>query len=167
MIGRKCRRAARLGLIAAVAALGSLSLAGTALAAPPGSTSTQGAFVIGDQSAQPDAHVTFWGAQWWKDNALSDGAAPASFKGYADIVDPACVQPWTTRPGNSSFPPALISDVIAVLVASHVDKSGAVISGDATELAMVAVDPGYAPNPGHPGTGTVIGFLECGGGDVS
>jgi hypothetical protein len=167
MIERTCRRVAKLGLIAAVAALGSLSLAGTALAARPGSTSTQGAFVIGDQSAQLEAHVTFWGVQWWKDNALSGGGAPASFKGYADIVDPACAQPWTTRPGNSSFPPADISDVIDVLVASHVDKSGAVISGDTTELAMVAVDPGYAPDPGHPGTGTVIGFLACGGGSIS
>jgi hypothetical protein len=168
MIERKCRRAVRLGLVAAVAALGLLSLAGTALAAPPGSTSTQGQFVIGDQSAQLDAHVTFWGAQWWKDNAISGGAVPASFKGYADVVDPACVAPWTTRPGDSSFPPAGIDDVITVLVASHVDKSGPVISGDATELAVVAVDPGYAPDPGHPGTGTIIGFLTCGGGiDVS
>ncbi len=161
---RKSRRAVRLSLVAAVAAFGSLSLAGTALAAPPGSTPAQGSFVIGDQNAQLDAHVTFWGAQWWKDNALSGGDAPASFKGWADVVDPTCAQPWTTRPGNSSFPPAATGDTIAVLVASRVDKSGPVISGDATELALVAVDPGYAADPGHPGTGTIVGFEECSGG---
>jgi len=168
MIDPKSRRAVGLALVAAVAALMSLIPAVSALAAPPSSSSAQGSFVIGDASAQLGAHVTFWGAQWWKDNALSDGVAPASFKGYADVVDPACVAPWTTRPGNSSFPPATIDDVIPVLVASHVEKAGPVISGDATELAMVAVDPGYGPNPGHPGTGTVVGLYDCeGGGSIS
>jgi hypothetical protein len=168
MIEGKCRRAVRLGLAVAAAALVSLSLAGAALAAPPSSSLAQGQFVIGDLSAQLGAHVTFWGAQWWQDNALSGGDAPASFKGYADVVDPACVNPWTTRPGNSSFPPATLGDdVIPVLVASHVEKSGPVISGDATELAMVTVDPGYGPNPGHPGTGTVVGFFDCSGGTTT
>jgi hypothetical protein len=167
MIEPKSHGAVRLALAAAVAALMSLSMAGGALAAPPGSSPAQGAFVVGDASAQLGAHVTFWGAQWWRDNALSGGVAPASFKGYADVVDPACVAPWTTRPGNGSFPPATIDDVIPVLVASHVEKSGPVISGDATELAMVAVDPGYGPNPGHPGTGTVLGFYDCQGGTTT
>lgn len=169
MFVRKSRRAVRLGLAVAAAAVAALSTAPGALAAPPGSSTDQGQFVIGDLSAQLGAHVTFWGAQWWKDNALSGGAAPASFKGWADVVDPACVNPWTTRPGNSSFPPATLGDgVIPVLVASHVEKSGPVISGDAIELAMVAVDTGYGPNPGHPGTGTVVGFYDCqGGGSIS
>jgi hypothetical protein len=34
--------------------------------------------------------------------------------------------------------------------------------GDTTEVVTVAVDPGYAGDPGHPGTGTVIGVV-CGG----
>jgi hypothetical protein len=158
------RRAARLALVAAVAAGASLSLAGSALADRP--ASTQGMFVIGDQSAQLDAHVTFWGARWWTDNDLSGGPAPASFKGFADDVDPACAAPWTTLPGDSSFPPTATGDVISVLVATRIDKSGRVISGDSPQLALVAVDPGYGPAPGHPGTGTVVGFGPCGFGDT-
>ena len=38
-----------------------------------------GTFVVGNQSAT--GSVTFWGAQWWKRNSLSGGAAPAAFKG--------------------------------------------------------------------------------------
>ena len=165
MIQGRFRRAARLALVACVAALASLSLAGSAFADRP--ASTQGMFVIGDQSAQLDAHVTFWGAQWWIDNDLSGGPAPASFKGFADDVDPSCAAPWTTLPGDSSFPPAATEDVIGVLVATRVDKSGRVISGDSPQVALVAVDPGYGPAPGHPGTGTVVGLDVCGSGGIS
>lgn len=160
MIERKLRRTMRIGL-AVAAALGALALPGSAFAAPPGPP-TQGSFVIGDNSAQLGGHVTFWGARWWKQNRLSGGHAPASFKGYANRADMGCVDLWTTRPGNSSFPPAHVDDVISVIVASHVDKSGSLISGDAVGIAQVAVDPGYGPNPGHPGTGVVIGFDPCG-----
>src|SRR5262245_28370994 len=151
MIQGRFRRAARLALAAVVAAIASLSLAGSASADRP--ASTQGMFVIGDQSARLDAHVTFWGAQWWMDNELSGGPAPGSFKGFADDIDPACTTPWTTRPGDSSFPPVATGDAISVLVATRIDKSGRVISGDSPQLALVAVDPGYGPAPGHPGTG--------------
>jgi hypothetical protein len=37
-----------------------------------------------------------------------------------------------------------------------------VISGDTTEVALVQVDPGYAGDPGHPGTGTVVEIIPCG-----
>jgi hypothetical protein len=107
------------------------------------------------------SQVTFWGAQWWKDNPLSTGSAPASFKGFAVDATPTCGQDWTTDPGNSSHPPATVDGVIPVIVSSQISKSGPVISGDTTEVALVLVDPGYAGDPGHPGTGSVIGFL-CG-----
>ena len=42
-----------------------------------------GAFVIGNGNSANGTAVTFWGAQWWKLNTLSGGAAPAAFKGYA------------------------------------------------------------------------------------
>jgi hypothetical protein len=35
--------------------------------------------VIGDGNAAMFSQVTFWGAQWWMDNSLSGGLAPASF----------------------------------------------------------------------------------------
>jgi hypothetical protein len=157
-LGGRVRRLAAAG--AAVAAA-SLALAGGALADAP---SNPGTFVIGDQNVQVGSQVTFWGAQWWKDNPLTTGLAPASFKGFGVDAIPVCGQPWTTDPGNSSHPPATIADTIPVIVSSQITKDGPVISGDATEVALVQVDPGYAGNPGHPGTGTVVGF-QCGGPD--
>jgi hypothetical protein len=147
----------RLAIAATAATLGTLAAAGTA------SADTGGAFVIGDQSAVVGAKVTFWGAQWWKDDFLSGGLAPAAFKGFADSATPQCGEVWATRPGNSSFPPDSVSDVIPVVVADHVEQNGDVISGDTVEVALVSVDPGYESDPGHPGTGTVTGIL-CGGG---
>ncbi len=154
--GGRIRRMAAAG--AAVAAA-SLALAGGALAEAP---SNPGTFVIGDQNVLVGSQVTFWGAQWWKDNPLSTGLAPASFKGFAVDATPTCGQDWTTDPGNSSHPPATVGDVIPVIVSSQITKTGPVISGDTTEVALVQVDPGYAGDPGHPGTGTVVGFA-CGG----
>jgi hypothetical protein len=152
------RRMRGAGLAVATTAVASLALSGPALAATPVNSS----FVIGDQNVALGAQVTFWGAQWWKDNPLSTGLAPAAFKGYADNVAGACGGTWTTDPGNSSDPPAAIGNVQNVIVSSAISKSGPVISGDIKEIVQVAVDPGYAGNPGHPGTGTIIGYV-CGG----
>lgn len=125
-----------------------------------GAAQASGNFVIGDQNAAVGEHVTFWGAQWWKLNSLSGGTAPAAFKGFADEVAaavPRCGESWTTDPGNSSDPPAApLPPLIEVLVSSSVTKHGRVISGDVTEVALVATEPGYGPNPGHAGTGTVV-----------
>jgi hypothetical protein len=155
-------RARRLGLGLAATALGSLALASGATARP---YSTQGSFVIGDQNASVGSVVTFWGAQWWKDNGLSGGLAPASFKGFADSATATCGQQWTTRPGDSSFPPATVEGTVPMVVSTLVTKSGPVISGDTQKVVLVDVDPGYEPNPGHPGTGTVVGVV-CDSGDL-
>jgi hypothetical protein len=149
------RRFGRLGLGLA-AAVASLALATSAFARP---FSTQGSFVIGDQNADVGSVVTFWGAQWWKDNGLSMGLAPASFKGFADTATATCGEPWTTRPGNSSFPPETVEGVVPMVVSTHITKSGPVISGDTQKVVLVDVNPGYGPNPGHPGTGTVVGVV--------
>src|SRR5215472_6315328 len=118
-----------------------------------------GAFVVGDLSAQMGAKVTFWGAKESHVNKLSGGAAPPSFKGFAATLGaepPRCGITWTTGPGNSSNPPATVPAYMGVLVSSKVSKSGSTISGDAKSIVVVKTDPGYAPNPGHAGTGTVV-----------
>jgi hypothetical protein len=114
-------------------------------------TSPDGYFVVGDLSATVGSHVDFWGAQWWKDNAISGGDAPAAFKGYAAHVnDLDCPTQWTSDPGNSVPPPPTVGSDITVLVTSHVTKSGPVISGDIVKLLNVHTDPGYEATPATP-----------------
>jgi hypothetical protein len=36
------------------------------------------------------------------------------------------------------------------------NEVGPTISGDDKSIVVVKTDPGYAPNPGHPGTGTIV-----------
>jgi hypothetical protein len=118
-----------------------------------------GAFVIGDGNAATGTAVTFWGAQWWKANTLSGGSAPASFKGFAASTSsspPACGGTWTTGPGNSSDPPSSVPSYMGVIVSSSIGKSGSSISGDTPSIVVVHTDGGYAANPGHAGTGTVV-----------
>src|SRR6266571_988592 len=117
-----------------------------------------GGFVIGDGNAATGTDVTFWGAQWRKLNTLSGGAGPASFKGFEDQpATPICGPGWTTDPGNSSRPPAgPLPAYLGVIVSSTISQTGPVISGDTPELVVVKTAPGYAPDSGHPGTGTVV-----------
>jgi hypothetical protein len=42
------------------------------------------------------------------------------------------------------------------VVSTGVAKSGSATSGDTASIVVVQTNPGYAPNPGHPGTGTVV-----------
>jgi hypothetical protein len=46
-----------------------------------------------------------------------------------------------------------------VLVSSKVTKSGSTISGDISQIVVIRINAGYQPDPGHPGTGTVIRVL--------
>ena len=66
-------------------------------------------------------------------------------------------------PGDSSDPPPSLSGTVPMVVSSTITKSGPVISGDTTEVVLVQVDLGYAGDPGHPGTGTLVGFVCAGG----
>jgi len=114
--------------------------------------------VIGDQNSANRTAVTFWGAQWWKLNDLSGGSAPAGFKGFAeDPSTPSCGTTWSTDPGNSAPPPAgPLPAFMGVIVSSQIAQSGSAISGDTPHIVVVQTNGGYAPNPGHAGTGTVI-----------
>ncbi len=119
-----------------------------------------GSFVLGDQTGVvgPNA-VTFWSATWSSQNVLSGGSAPYSFKGFASAVStnaPVCGDTWTSRPGNSSGPPATLPPFMGVVVSTTVGKSGPTLSGDVPEIVVVQTNPGYGPNPGHSGTGTVV-----------
>ncbi len=117
-----------------------------------------GNFVIGNNNAAVGTSVTFWGAQWWKLNSLTGGAAPASFKGFEKSPSTVtCGTSWTSSTGNSPPPPAgPLPTFMAVIVASSISRSGSTISGNTVHVVIVQTNPGYAPNPGHAGTGTVV-----------
>ena len=121
-----------------------------------------GTFVRGDRDL--DDGVLFWGAQWAKTNPLSHGSAPDAFKGFAGTVSTPtqCTISWTTRPGNSTPPPkGPLPAYMAVVVSSSITKSGSSISGDVKKIVIVKTAPGYDSNPGHAGTGVVVGTV-CG-----
>jgi hypothetical protein len=121
-----------------------------------------GSFVVGDSSASVGASVTFWGAQWSKQNTLSRGAAPAAFKGFANNLSnssPICGGTWSASSGNSSPPPSSVPSYMAVIVSSAISQSGTVIYGDSPQLMIIKTAPGYAPDPSYAGTGTVVATL--------
>jgi hypothetical protein len=149
----------RMATVALSLALGALCLAPTASA---------GSFTIGDGNAAIGTQVTFWGAKWWKLNTLSGGEAPSSFKGWVNsFPTPACGLAWTTGTGNSSeAPPAPLPEYIDVAVASKGSQEGSVVaSSTTTKVALVKTavsyekKSGYEPDPGHEGTGTVVGIV--------
>ncbi len=127
---------------------------------------SRGAFVLGNSTvaaSTPFSTVTWWGSDWASRNVVSGGAAPSAFKGFADDValptstpPAACGAPWTTRPGNSSKPPATVPSYMGVLVTSSVLKSGSSISGNTTKIVVVRTNLGYSDNPGHAGTGSIV-----------
>jgi len=58
-----------------------------------------------------------------------------------------------------------LAPFIDVLVTGTVTKNGRLISGDTTAVVAVATEPGYAPDPGHAGTGTVVSVVCRAGGN--
>jgi PKD repeat protein len=128
---------------------------------------SRGAFALGDQTvagAGAGDTVTWWSHSWSSLNSLSGGLAPPAFKGFAADVStlpqqsPAevCGTSFTTRTGNSGNPPDTVPSYMGVLVASSVTQSGSTVSGTWGSIVIVHTDPGYGPNPGHPGTGTIV-----------
>lgn len=116
-------------------------------------------FVIGDINAVVGRKVYYWGSQWARSNSLSGGAAPSGFKGFANSpsTNPAsCGGTWQSDPGNSSGPPNSVPAFITVMVSSSITKTGSIISGNIPRMVVIRTDPGYGPNPGHAGTGTVV-----------
>jgi PKD repeat protein len=111
-----------------------------------------GMFVVGDDSAE--GVVTFSSPQWWRENRLSGGTAPASFKGFAAAATPTCGVAWTAEPGFGGTPSA-VPEWMGVVVASRVTKTGPLIGGDAVRIVVVRTG-GYQAPPVGRGTGTVV-----------
>jgi uncharacterized repeat protein (TIGR01451 family) len=126
---------------------------------------SRGAFTIGNVTASTagTSPVTWWSDTWPLQNVLGGGTAPSSFKGFAGVITlpttsppSSCGSAWTTSGGNSPPPTSGVPAYMGVVVTSAVSKSGTTISGDAVHIVVVKVNPGYAPNAGHPGTGTIV-----------
>jgi hypothetical protein len=116
-----------------------------------------GAFVVGDLTAT--GLVEFWGEDWSHQNVLSGRRVSPSFKGFADSIStnpPACGDTWASGPGNSAKPPDTLPPFMGVVVSNSISKSGPTISANVHAIVVVQTNPGYAPNPGHPGKGTVV-----------
>jgi PKD repeat protein len=133
---------------------------------------SRGAFVLGDLSvaaATPSTTLTWWSHSWASENSVGGGVSVPSFKGFASSVStlPAtspvtsCGTTFTTGPGNSPDPPTSVPAYMGVLVAGSTQKSGSTVNGTWAKIVVVKTDSGYAPNPGHPGTGTVLATF-CG-----
>jgi hypothetical protein len=126
---------------------------------------SRGAFVLGDKTAATagSSTVTWWSDSWWQLNALSGGAAPAAFKGFASAITlptttppTSCGSAWTTSGGNSPPPTSGVPSYMGVVVTGSVTKSGSTISGTSVHIVVVKTNPGYAPNPMSAGTGTIV-----------
>jgi len=120
--------------------------------------SATGAFAIGDENSVEGTSVTFWGGKWSKLNSLSGGSAPDSFNGFGQgSVMPTCGVAWDASTGNGN-PPAgnTLPTYMGVMVTSSVTQSGSTDSGNAVHVVIVRTKPGYQPDSGHPGTGTVV-----------
>jgi PKD repeat protein len=126
---------------------------------------SRGAFTLGDNTVAGAGSntVTWWGHSWSSLNSLSGGHAPSSFKGFASGVTlpqmsppELCGTTFTAQPGNSGHPPDTVPEYMGVLVTSSVTQSGSTLNGTWGGIVVVHTDPGYGPNPGHPGTGTIV-----------
>jgi hypothetical protein len=127
-----------------------------------------GAFVIGDLADPPPIvgdSVTWWSSQWAQLNPMSGGPAPASMKGFAGFEDNplgtprTCGSSWTTDTGNATPPPPSVPAFMGVLVSSVITQNGSVITGNIKQVVVVRNNPGYAPDPGHTGTGTIVAIF--------
>jgi hypothetical protein len=120
-----------------------------------------GAFVIGSGHSGVGQSVTFWSAQWAAINLGSRAAGARSFKGFADApAAPSCGSVWSGDTGNATPPPAgSLPEFMGVIVTDSASQSGADVSGGAVHVVVVKTDPGYSPNAGHSGTGTVVAVV--------
>jgi hypothetical protein len=62
------------------------------------------------------------------------------------------------RAGRNSPPPPAgpLPAFMAVIVSSSIGRSGSTLSGNTVHMVILQTNAGYAPSPGHTGTGTVV-----------
>jgi hypothetical protein len=120
-----------------------------------------GLFVVGNLvNLSGGATVNFWGSQWAKNNPMTSGSAPNAFKGFENGTStPTCGGTWTSKPGNSSNPPATVPQFMGVIVSSSIQKNGSTITGNVKKIIVIQTNPGYGPAPGHTGTGKVVAII--------
>ena len=116
----------------------------------------QGSMIIGNKDAATGTAVNFWGANWSTVNSLTGGLAPTSFKGFANNSPQSCGGSWSTSTGNSPPPPAILPSYMGVIASSTVVQEASAVTGDVPIIVVVKTGAGFAPNPGHPGIGTVV-----------
>jgi hypothetical protein len=122
----------------------------------------KGTFAVGNLAAGAPTvgrNVLFWGDTWSQSNPMSGGSAPNSMKGFVTGTSPpACGASWTSGPGDTGLEPATVPSYTAVIVTSHVAKSGAKISGDTVHVVVVRTTA-YGPVPTKPGKGSIVGVV--------
>lgn len=99
--------------------------------------------------------MTFWGSEWAKQNTLN--GVGSAFKGFAN--NPSSKATRLRRRMDDRTRQQLLPSRFRPRLHGH-DRhhlnrpDGNTISGNITHIVVVVTDPGYASNPGHPGTGT-------------
>ena len=144
--------------------------AGDALYAPATDTKStltfaflpRGTFIAGDEPGiGTGSKLVFWGAGWAMANDFDNGTLHG-FKGFAPSVSsspPKCGSTWTAHLGISNRPPDRVPAYMAVALTDDVIGRHGRVTGEITEIVIVRTDPGYRPDPGHAGTGTVVAIL--------
>jgi Arylsulfotransferase (ASST) len=119
---------------------------------------TSSSFAIGDNNSAIGAAVTFWSGQWAKLNSLSGGRAPDSFNGFWQTsAVPTCGGNGDVETKNSATPVAgPLPEYMGVIVNQSIKQSGSANSGRLVHIVIVRSNPGYQPDAGHAGTGTVV-----------
>ena len=131
---------------------------------------SRGAFVLGDVTAAGagSSSVTWWSDGWSLLDTISGGPVPTSFKWFAGTVSlptttpPAnCHVPWTTLPGNSPPP---VGSIPSLHGSARLEQRHEVRERDLRQHRLDRRGQDgqrLRPNPGHPGTGTIVATF-CG-----
>jgi Bacterial Ig-like domain (group 3) len=121
---------------------------------------SRGAFASGDRSVVVGNTVNYFGSQWTKNNLLSGGSAPNSFKGFVGSPGnpPRCNGVFGAQTGNSDPAPNSVPSYMGTIVSSRITQSGNSINGNIVQIVVVKT-AAYDSSPGHGGTGTVVAVV--------